>query len=406
MKILLVIWLILHAIPVFWLVFHALGVFFSSLKKEPHIPEAAPEADFACVITAYKNMDIAVPLVESLLKQQYPHFHIYLVGDQCEGEFPISHENLTVHQPAAPLNSKVRSMRYGVEQTQRAHSHAVIFDPDNLAPTHFLKRLNDYLVSGYPAVQGLRVAKNLDSTIACIDAAGEYYYNYTTRYVPWRLGSSTNIAGSGQAVRMDLFKAYLDTEEMDIDKHGVIAAEDKILQHQLVGQGYRIGCAHDARLYDEKISEGGQLERQRTRWLHAYFRHLPQALGVALKGLAKLDVNRFLSGLYAAYPPMFLLVSGSIILGGIDLVGWLFFGASPWAWGAVALVLAVVIFGLNFMLALKLGGAPASVFKAMLKVPVFVWRQFKALFQMGKAKKDFLVTTNQKVMRLEDVEKK
>lgn len=404
MHILLIIWLIIHGVLLFWLVFHALGLLLSRLKREPHIATATPEADFSCIITAYKSMDIAVPLVESLIKQDYPHFHIYLVADQCEGDFPVQHERLTVHQPVKPLNSKVRSMRYGVEHGVREHSHAVIFDPDNLAPTHFLQRLNDYVAAGYPAVQGLRIAKNLDSTIACIDAAGEFYYNYTTRYVPWRLGSSTNIAGSGQAVRMDLFKAYLDTDEMDVDKHGVIAAEDKILQHQLVGQGYRIGCAHDARLYDEKISEGGQLERQRTRWLHAYFHHLPQALGVAVKGLFKADANRFLSGIYAAYPPMFLLVSGSVLLGGFDLLGWIAFGAWPWMWGILGLVTGVIIFGLNFMLALKLGGAPRQVFVAMLQVPKFVWRQFKALLQMGKAKKDFLVTQNKKVVRLEDVE--
>ena len=404
MQILLIIWLIVHSVLLFWLIFHALGLLLSRLRREPVIPDAKPEADFACIITAYKSMDIAVPLVESLIRQDYPDFHIYLVADQCEGDFPIEHKLLTVHQPEQPLNSKVRSMRYGVEHGLREHSHALIFDPDNLAPTHFLQRLNDYITAGYPAVQGLRVAKNLDSTIACIDAAGEYYYNYTTRYVPWRLGSSTNIAGSGQAIRMDLFKAYLDTDEMDVDKHGVIAAEDKILQHQLVGQGHRIACAHDARLYDEKISEGGQLERQRTRWLHAYFRHLPQALGVAVKGLFKADVNRFLSGLYAAYPPMFLLVSGSVLMGGLDLLGWLAFGAWPWMWGLLGLVGGVAVFALNFMLALKLGGAPAQVFVAMLQVPKFVWRQFKALFQMGKAKKDFLVTQNKKVMRLEDVE--
>lgn len=398
--------MLLHAIPIFWLVFHALGVALAGMRKAPMIEQAEPQADFACLITAYKSLDISVPLVESLLKQNYPNFHIYLIADQAISEnFPISDDRLSVHFPAKALNSKVRSMRYGVDHAVRAHSHVVIFDPDNLAPTHFLGRLNDYIAAGYPAVQGLRVAKNLDSTYACIDAAGEFYYNYTTRYVPWRLGSSTNIAGSGQAVRLDLFMDYLNSEEMDIDKHGVIAAEDKILQHQLVAQGHRIGCAHDARLYDEKISEGGQLERQRTRWLHAYFKHLPQALGVSGKGILTGDLNAFLSGLYAAYPPMFLLVSGSILLAGVDFLGWLIWGAMPWAWGLLAIVIAVAVFAGNFLLALKLGGAPKAVFVAMLQVPLFVWRQFKALFQMGKAKKDFLVTQNQKVMRLDEVEK-
>ncbi|MEZ4684731.1 MAG: glycosyltransferase [Bacteroidia bacterium] len=159
MQILLIIWLIVHAILLFWLMFHALGLLLSRLRREPVIPDSKPEADFACIITAYKSMDIAVPLVESLIRQDYPDFHIYLVADQCEGDFPIEHERLTVHQPVQPLNSKVRSMRYGVEHGVREHSHALIFDPDNLAPVHFLQRLNDYIASGYPAVQGLRVAK-------------------------------------------------------------------------------------------------------------------------------------------------------------------------------------------------------------------------------------------------------
>ena len=39
---------------------------------------------FACIITAYKNAAIALPLVESLLRQSYKEFTIYLVADDCK----------------------------------------------------------------------------------------------------------------------------------------------------------------------------------------------------------------------------------------------------------------------------------------------------------------------------------
>ena len=41
---------------------------------------------YGCIITAYRQLDIVVPLVKSLIAQKYTDFEIYLVADNCETE--------------------------------------------------------------------------------------------------------------------------------------------------------------------------------------------------------------------------------------------------------------------------------------------------------------------------------
>ena len=141
----------------FWL-FTAFPLFLSILAKV--IPKQKRIArnntiDFACVITAYKDIDCAINLVSSLLKQEYTSYHIYLVADSCTlSDFILKHERLTVFFPPTALNSKVKSIHYGLERLVREHSHFIVFDPDNLAHPQYLKEMNALHQQGFQIVQG------------------------------------------------------------------------------------------------------------------------------------------------------------------------------------------------------------------------------------------------------------
>ena len=39
------------------------------------------QLDIACVITSYKNIEMALFAADSLCKQNYDNFHIYLIAD-------------------------------------------------------------------------------------------------------------------------------------------------------------------------------------------------------------------------------------------------------------------------------------------------------------------------------------
>jgi len=352
-------------------------------------------ADFACVVTAYKDLDCAKNAVDSLLLQHYPFFHIYLVADDCGSKTcDTKHERLTVLNPPLPLHSKLKSIQLALNQFKRAHSHLVVFDPDNLAHPAFLEEIQAYHAQDYAVVQGRRVAKNLDSVMACLDAFGEYYYNYTQRFVPFRLGSSATIAGSGMSVEMGLFTRFLK-QTMPHEKGKIIIAEDKMLQVFLVKNGHRIAFAQKAIVYDEKVSSGSQVKRQRTRWIASYFQHLATGFQLLLQGIAKGSLNQTLFAYTILIPPLFLLatcwVLGSVILVFLSIPAFIF------------LQIGFVLFLANVAWAMAFGAVPKKVIAALLYAPLFVWNQLKAIFSMKDTKTSFLATTKTKNVSLKEV---
>ncbi len=389
---------------VFWLLYPTLMNLLACWRSPWKPLSAAGRAsDLGCIITAYRNLDIALPLVESLLHQQHPRFRVYLVADACPTAgnhwYAALHDpRFTLLRPEQPLGSKVRSLQYARERFLRAHEAVVVFDPDNLAPPDFLRKIDEVLRSGFWAAQGRRAAKNTDSTVAAADATGELYKNFIEREVPTRLGSSATIAGSGMAVKTSVWDAYMASSRIagPLSRSEVIPAEDKILQNYLVGQGLRIPFRWDAVLYDEKVETDAQVQRQRTRWLFAYFQNVPYAAAITAMGLLRLDRNPLIFGLYALVPPLVTLVGVAGLLAVLNL----------FLLPALSLVLlaSLVLFTLNLLWTLYLADAPAAVWKRLYGLPRFAWNQALSMLGLGRASKDFLVTEKRRAMSLDEVE--
>lgn len=385
---------ILNAIAAFFLVFHALGWIASLMIWRKRSPYDRKKRKYASIITAYKNVEIAAPLIESLLKQNYTNQEIYLVADRCDKNASERLANLyQIHLilPEIPFNSKVKSIQSVVEKLDDSFDAIVIFDPDNLAHPNFLKAINKMMSSGYQAVQGQRTAKNLDTPIACLDALGEFYYNVNTRLIPFAIGSSATIAGSGMAVELNLYKSYLKLESM-VEKEGkVVISEDKILQSYIVSLGETIAYAPTAIVYDEKIGTADQLQRQRTRWINTWFKHIGEGFGL----LGKFSWNAAWFAILTFYPPMFLQWMFAIILIAVDLL------IAPSL--ALLIISALMVYTIYFIHSLKLGNAPSQVISSLTTLPLFVSKQIMSLVQMKKSNKDFMVTEHTQNIRIEDL---
>ncbi|MCC6411240.1 MAG: glycosyltransferase [Saprospiraceae bacterium] len=392
---------------------------FGRVKPVPK-PTPDPTVDFACIITAYRNAAITRPLVQSLLKQTHTRLHIYLVADACEAvdfplpaaccqlpaahlvadacedqDFPIS-DRLSVFYPSPSLNLKIRSVRYAMDHLVRSHDYIAVFDGDNLAHPAFLSELSRF-TGVYSCVQGQRTAKNTDTTYAALDALGEYYKNHLERQTPFLLGSSAVISGSGMAVKKGLYEAYLNSE--GITKGQLqgksMLQEDKILQNFLLRNGIRIAYAPAALVYDEKVETAQAVEVQRSRWLYSYFQNVPNALGLLLGGLVRLDWNRTYFGAVTLVLPMFVQVG----LAGVFFLLGLWF--APWI--SVLMALGMVLFVANLAWSLRLAGAPPSVRAALGKTPLFVWRQVRALLRMRHPEKNFAPTEHHHVVSVDEV---
>ena len=84
---------------------------------------------------------------------------------------------------------------------------ALILDADNVIPYTYLNDINDlYACSGVEIVQTHRVAKNLNSDMALLDAMSEEINNTIFRLGHAKLGMSAALIGSGMAFRYDLFR--------------------------------------------------------------------------------------------------------------------------------------------------------------------------------------------------------
>lgn len=389
--------LTLNGILIFYLVLPFLNTLIGFVLSDKIIPSAGGEkTDFGIIVTSYKDIHITRPLIKSVLNQEYKNYHIYLVADHCDEQKDfISDDKLTVIYPSPYLNSKVKSILKGIESFNRPHTHILIFDPDNLAIPGLLSILNNYCSAGYKAVQGRRAAKNLDSQYACLDALGEHYYNHTQRYVPYILGSSAPIAGSGMVIETELYKSILNEIEAENEEGKVIVAEDKILQNKIVERGYRIAYAKNAIVYDEKIETSQQLERQRTRWLNSYFRHFIESLRLMVTGLLRFNWNIFYFGLIVSIPPMVVQLVGGVFFVVMDI-----FLSIPFL---VATIIGGVLFTLNFLLVLIAVKAEKEIWRALLGLPAFVFTQIFALLKIKKANTDFMVTAKNKVVSIEDV---
>lgn len=379
----------------FYLVFPFLSGFFAVLGRKESLEEKPFYADFACIITVYKEKDIAWPLVRALLKQEHPNFRIYLVADGIEEAFEakVLDERLSIFQPRSFLNSKVASIAMALEKMATRHTHVVIFDPDNLVPPHFLRVIDRYHANGFQAVQGKRIAKNTEGTYAALDALGEYYYDFAVRNVPYLLGSSSTIAGSGMSLEIDLYRKNIAGEMQVLQEKGVVVAEDKSLQLQLVGQGVRIAYAGAAVLFDEKITAAAQIGRQRGRWLNSFFGQLPASLRLLAKGLTHLDWNRIYFALMVAMPPMVMLIgiSGMVALIALFVnVGYFFL-----------MVGCLFVFGMGFLTLLAFNHTPSEVLRAIPKIPLFVWGQLSGMLHIRKANKDFMATSHQEISEIE-----
>jgi len=356
------------------------------------------EHDFACIVTAYRNSAIAKPLVESLLQQSYRHLIVYVVADECpDFDFGITDERFVLLRPAAPLRLKAKSIMYAMEQFRRPHDYTVVFDADNLAHPQFLTEINRYVHAGYGCIQGQRTAKNLDTTYAALDSMGEHYKNYLERYVPYLLGGSAVISGSGMATRTDLYRAYLAAPEIQLGQNQwkKMLQEDKILQNFLLHQNLRIAYARMAIVYDEKVETGAAVATQRSRWLFSYFQNLPNSSGLLWRGLIQGHWNQVYFGFVTLVLPMFIQLAVAF---GLAVLG-LFI--APW-W-TVMLVLAVMLFALNILWVLRLDKAPAAIWTALWQVPKFVWRQLLGLFRMRDPNKNFQHTEHKKYVSVEEI---
>lgn len=328
---------------------------------------AKNEADYAIIVTAYGQVDQVPDVLSSLQKMCYSNYRVYVIADHCDASgLIVSDDRIVILRPEVTLASNVKSHFYAIDRFDRLHERLVIIDSDNLVHPELLNELNRYFDRGYQAVQGARLAKNLNTTYACLDAARDIYYHFYDGKLLFGSGSSATLSGSGMAFSVALYRECFQGKSVEG------AGFDKVLQSAIVERDLRIAFAEHAIVYDEKTTMSGQLVSQRSRWIDTWFRYFPLGFGLIGRGLTRFSWNQLLFGVVLLRPPLFVFLLISVFFMLVNLF------LNPvvsliWLAGLSAFVA-------GFILALVLSRADPRIFRSLYNIPGFVFFQLKALW--------------------------
>jgi len=369
-------WIIFQFIIGYNLVFPIIILLVYLLKPKPNWAAKAVqsnvETDYAIIVTAYEQTHTLPPVIDSLLRLKYSNYLIYIVADKCDvSKLHFSDERVIVLRPPEILGSNTRSHFYAINHFKRPHKRLTIIDSDNLVEPNYLIELDKYFNAGFIAVQGERKAKNLDTTVACVDAARDVYYHFYDGKILFEAGSSATLAGSGMAFTVDLFKECLG--HLDVTGAGF----DKVLQKEILVRKHRIAFNQNAIVYDEKTSQSDQLVKQRARWINTWFRYFKFGFTIMAKGITGFNWNQFIFGFVLLRPPLFIFLLLSVLCMGISVFVSI---TSFLVW-----IAAFFLFVLGFFIALLCSPTDKRIYQSLWGIPSFIFHQVLSLLKVRKA---------------------
>lgn len=374
------IWILFQVLIGYNLILPILLYVLYSLKSRKQVLLSAPaEADYAIIVTAYEWVTAIPDVVNSILKLNYSNYLIYVVADKCDiSSLHFTDERVIILRPEETLAGNVRSHFYAINRFKRAHDRLTIIDSDNLVEPEYLNELNKLFNQGFEAVQGIREAKNLDTTYACLDAARDIYYHFYDGKILFNVGSSATLAGSGMAFTTKLYRDCL--ENRDVSGAGF----DKVLQAAILGQNKRIAFTGKAVVYDEKTTHSDQLVKQRARWINTWFKYFGYGFTLLLQSVKNFSFNQFVFGLILLRPPLFIFLIlavfcmlANIFISGVAVLLWF---------------VGFVLFVLGFYLALAKSDTDKRIYQSLVNIPKFIYFQILSLLKARKANQHSVAT--------------
>jgi cellulose synthase/poly-beta-1,6-N-acetylglucosamine synthase-like glycosyltransferase len=380
------IWFAYCVLSVCYLFLLSFAARFFPFRKQKDGPAADPVKKIAILVPAYKEDGIILSTARTLLGLEYPRqlCGIYIIADSFREETirELRSLPLDVIEVSFEKSTKTKSLNEAFKRIGKDYDLALICDADNMPAGDLLQRINNAFVNGARAVQGKRVAKNLDTSFAILDACSEAINNHIFRKGAYSLGLSSSVIGSGMAFEFGTLKSILSGIQ-------AVGGFDKILQLKVVEQGICIHYLEDALIFDEKVGSSQAFQQQRKRWVSSQFIYLKQFFGPACRQLLKGNLSYFnlavAGNLVLPRGVLFLLLPLLVLAG-------YFIGVS-WAIAAAGI-------GLVFLLSLLMG-LPASLMNkdlliAILRLPKAVAVMVGALFHIKKANKSFIHTVHTK----------
>ncbi len=412
-----IVWTILHAIDwLLWILLAASGAYIlffalvsllgkkqssslstnmsSQMKMEG---PALKYNNFLVLYPAYHEDNVIVNSVHTFLGQYYPYnsFHVCVISDHMKPETneQLAQLPITLLQPIFEKSSKAKAMQYAIEHFKELaakeqeevpasadYDYVVILDADNIVESDFLDKLNSVCNQNYQAIQCHRCAKNSDNDIAVLDAVSEEINNTIFRKAHNRIGLSSALIGSGMCFDYQWFQENVF--------HLSTAGEDRELEALLLKQKVFIHYEDDIHVFDEKVSNKENFQKQRLRWMTAQIQSLTNMLPYIPQAIRTGNINYIDQTYQQALIPRSMLIVLTFLLA--VLVTFL----SPlWCikWWLLFLSICMALY-----ISIPQQLRHNSLFSKLLSLPPLVGKMVFNLLKIDRKNTDFIHTTHEK----------
>ncbi|RZJ81522.1 MAG: glycosyltransferase [Flavobacterium sp.] len=359
--------------------FGIVGLF--SLPKSKK--EATTFRKTAVLFPTYQENVVIIESVRTALKHQYGgSFEIVVIADGLQPETLVTLKALgaRVIEVFFEKSTKGKAMQFAMNQLQtEGFEIAMILDVDNLMGDDCLNYVNAAFEQGKKVVQTHRVAKNMDSNFAFLDACNEEVNNHLFRKGHAVVGLSAALIGSGMAFAFEYLRHLLNNI-------GETVGEDKQLDFMIAKDKIDVAYLNDVYVYDEKIENAKVFTKQRTRWIASQVEFLKKYAVEGFVQLFKGNIEFFNKTLQTFLAPRMLLLGFLFIMALQSFFNPL--GPSYWFWIGLFISLCLTLFI----------SIPTRFYKdkrmyiAIFQIPRAMLGMVIALFSIGKAKKSFMVT--------------
>ena len=385
------IWHILHTIDItLWIIilgsvayvaFFAVISLFYDKEDQIAIHAAAlseKQTRFLVLYPAYNEDRVIVNAVEQFLYQEYPKelYTLVVISDHMQPKTNDYLRSLPISllTPTFEKSSKAKAMQYAINNVQGEFDNVVIMDADNVVRPEFLSQLN-ILCSVYDAIQCHRCAKNANNDVAVLDGTSEEINNTIFRKAHNRLGLSSALIGSGMCFDYELFKKNVFQLST--------AVEDREMEALLLNQEVYIKYAPDIHVFDEKVSNQDNFQRQRMRWMTAQVQSLMSNLPKIPQAIIHGRINFIDKTIQQALIPRSILI---VLLAGISIMMTILVPNWSEKWWILLGILALSLY-IAIPSQLRL-----SSFSKVFTIPSLVFRMLRNILHIDRKNTDFIHT--------------
>ncbi len=396
-------WQIIHIIEIFvWLLLAASGIYIlffaliSMLWKKPVSRlskyltnqvltlKADRKYTFLILYPAYHEDNVIVSSVHQFVGQYYPYnaFHVAVISDHMKPETndKLRQLPITLLTPVFEKSSKAKAMQYAMDNIKEKYDYIVILDADNVVEANFLEKLNECCAKGYKAIQCHRCAKNSNNNIAVLDGVSEEINNTIFRKAHNRIGLSSALIGSGMCFDFKWFKENVYNLST--------AGEDRELEALLLKQGVYIHYEENIHVFDEKVSNKDNFQKQRLRWMTAQIQSLFSLLPYIPTAIKTGNIDVIDKTIQQALIPRSMLIVITFVMACLITLLSQEWGMKWW--------LLFVFICISLYVSTPKQLRKHSVFGKLLSLPMLVWKMVLNILKIDHKNTDFIHTTHDK----------